>query len=229
MRMLRDAKLLRRAQVIMGGCLQLHLAPWQQVALARLHPSSAPPFTLLHSHLHSHLSSQVALTRLFALGPALAVAVGTVSHQTLFNNINEYLNVLQSVQLPFAMLPVLHFAASRDLMGRFASSKKLFAISACLALLVMSINVMLIVEFIGDPPTANVDDENPDPTPVWVLLLIVLVGIAYFGVCIRLVWDELLALGRYFTGRERQLSQTQITECMPAANDRTLCCAAPVY
>ena len=100
---------------------------------------------------------------------------------------------------------------------------------ACLALLVMSINVMLIVEFIGDPPTANVDDENPDPTPVWVLLLIVLVGIAYFGVCIRLVWDELLALGRYFTGRERQLSQTQITECMPAANDRTLCCAAPVY
>ena len=26
----------------------------------------------------------------------------------LFNSVNEYLNVLQSVQLPFAMLPVLH-------------------------------------------------------------------------------------------------------------------------
>ena len=188
-------------QMIMGGCLQVQLAPWKRVAF----------------------------TRAFALGPALLVATVTGSDTSLFNNINEYLNVLQSVQLPFAMLPVLHFAASRDLMGRFASSKKLFAISACLALLVMSINVMLIVEFIGDPPTANVDDENPDPTPVWVLLLIVLVGIAYFGVCIRLVWDEVLALGRYFTGRERQLSQTQITECMPAANDRTLCCAAPVY
>ena len=29
----------------------------------------------------------------------------------LYNSINEYLNVLQSVQLPFAMLPVLHFTA----------------------------------------------------------------------------------------------------------------------
>ena len=38
----------------------------------------------------------------------------------LFNEINEFLNILQSIQLPFAMLPVLHFASSADLL-RLAS------------------------------------------------------------------------------------------------------------
>ena len=81
-------------QIIMGGCLQIQLAPWKRVAF----------------------------TRAIALVPALLVAVSTGSDTSLFNNINEYLNVLQSVQLPFAMLPVLHFAANKKVMGRFASS-----------------------------------------------------------------------------------------------------------
>jgi Mn2+/Fe2+ NRAMP family transporter len=74
-------------QIIMGGCLQIQLSPWVRVAI----------------------------TRVFALGPALAVAISTYGHQKLFNQINEYLNVLQSVQLPFAMLPVLHFAAQSSM------------------------------------------------------------------------------------------------------------------
>ena len=32
----------------------------------------------------------------------------TATFTRLFNSVNEYLNVLQSVQLPFAMLPVPH-------------------------------------------------------------------------------------------------------------------------
>ena len=91
---------------------------------------------------HSHRLFQIAL------GPAIAVSVTTGGDSSLFNNINEYLNVLQSVQLPFAMLPVLHFAASKDVMGRFASSHTLFWISGCLALLVMTVNVILVAEFI---------------------------------------------------------------------------------
>ena len=47
--------------------------------------------------------------------------------------------------LPFAMLPVLHFAAQREVMGRFVSSPTLFAVSSCLAILVMAINVMFVV------------------------------------------------------------------------------------
>ena len=59
------------------------------------------------------------------------------------NQVNEYLNVLQSVQLPFAMLPVLHFTASRRRLGRFVSGRKWMALSVCLALLVIAINVTL--------------------------------------------------------------------------------------
>jgi hypothetical protein len=96
-------------QIIMGGCLQIKMAPWKRVAI----------------------------TRIFALGPALLVALTTVENSKLFNNINEYLNILQSVQLPFAMLPVLHFAGSTRLLGRFASGPVLYAVTLLLAGLVM--------------------------------------------------------------------------------------------
>ena len=119
-------------QIIMGGCLQIELAPWKRVAI----------------------------TRIFALGPALLVALSTVENQKLFNNINEYLNILQSVQLPFAMLPVLHFASSKRHLGRFASGPILFAVTCCLAFLVLSVNVLLVVQVTAlrrpsdGPPTA---------------------------------------------------------------------------
>jgi len=152
-------------QMIMGGCLQIKLAPWKRVAL----------------------------TRAFALGPALLVSVATGSDTSLFNNINEYLNILQSVQLPFAMLPVLHFAASKRLLGRFASTPALFGLSCTLALVVISINVLLVVQFIQDPPALNVD-EGSTSMPSYAIVLIALAGAGYFGVCIRLMWDEVAAL-----------------------------------
>jgi hypothetical protein len=148
-------------QIIMGGCLQIKLKPWQQVAF----------------------------TRLFALGPALLVAVTTGSDTSLFNNINEYLNILQSVQLPFAMLPVLHFAASRAQMGRFASGPALLVVAIGLALLVMSVNVLLIVQFIQVPPSGG-------EVPHWGIGIIGLVGAAYFALCARLVGSEIAGVWR---------------------------------
>jgi natural resistance-associated macrophage protein len=136
-------------QIIMGGCLSLQIAPWKRVAF----------------------------TRIFALGPALLVALSTYSNQRLFNSVNEYLNVLQSVQLPFAMLPVLHFTASRKRMGRFRSGRKWMGLSVSLALLVISINVTLVVQFVEDfsAPAAA---------------CVALYGCAYAFVCVSMVWDD---------------------------------------
>ena len=53
---------------------------------------------------------------------AVALSATFSGDYNLFNEINEFLNILQSIQLPFAMLPVLHFASSADLLGRFRSS-----------------------------------------------------------------------------------------------------------
>ena len=55
----------------------------------------------------------------------------------LYNSINEYLNVLQSVQLPFAMLPVLHFSLSASLLHRFVPSALLLVPCFLMALLVL--------------------------------------------------------------------------------------------
>jgi len=156
-------------QIIMGGCLQLELAAWKRVAI----------------------------TRIFALGPALAVALSTVENAKLFININEYLNILQSVQLPFAMLPVLHFASSKRHLGRFASGPILFAVTCCLAFLVLSVNVLLVVQFLQDPPVEDQGDEAVAALPAWAMLLATLYGIVYFGLCIRMMWEEVVELARW--------------------------------
>ena len=74
-----------------------------------------------------------------ALVPALCVAVLTVRDPGILNSVNEQLNVLQSVLLPFAMLPVLHFSVSKRLLNRFVPNGVLMAISWAMALLVIGV------------------------------------------------------------------------------------------
>jgi len=143
-------------QIIMGGCLEIQIAPWKRVAF----------------------------TRVFALGPALAVAAGTVGNPVLFNNINEYLNILQSVQLPFAMLPVLHFTASKQILGRFRSGTFAMTTAVLLALLVIAVNIVLVVQFL-------------QAVPVAVVVIACIYAIFYFFACIRMVYEDLLAVSRW--------------------------------
>jgi len=148
-------------QIIMGGTLEVQLAPWVRVAI----------------------------TRVFALGPALIVAVSTSGNEKLFNNINEYLNILQSIQLPFAMLPVLHFSAQKHLLGRFRSGQVATAITSGLALGVIGVSVYLIVLFIQDP---SLGFTTPS------IVCVCLYGLVYFGFCIRMMWDEVVQLPNFF-------------------------------
>jgi len=142
-------------QIIMGGCLEIQLSPWVRVAI----------------------------TRVFALGPALAIAAATASNQRLFNSINEYLNILQSIQLPFAMLPVLHFAQRIELLGRFRSGILLSVISTVLALLVIAVSVVLVIQFVEDFSAGGI-------------AAVAVYGICYLLVCVRMVWEEVVAVAR---------------------------------
>ena len=144
-------------QIIMSGCLDVELPPWKRVAL----------------------------TRVLALAPALAVAVGTEASPAGFSSINEYLNILQSVQLPFAMLPALHFSASAPLLGRFSSSPLLMLVSTFLAAIILATNAYLIWNVV----------EALERTPL-VVATAMLGSFAYAAVCARLVWDDLTAAGR---------------------------------
>ena len=69
---------------------------------------------------------RVLVTRSIAILPALVVAF-----MPNFDNADNYLNILQNVQLPFAMIPLIKFTSSEKVMGkRFANNKcmKYFAI-----------------------------------------------------------------------------------------------------
>lgn len=134
-------------QIIMGGCLEIQMAPWKRVAF----------------------------TRAIALVPSVLVATLTIGNNKLFDDINEYLNVLQSVQLPFAMLPLLHIASQKRIMGRFQSNKFVQCVTFCLAILVLVINVILVVQFVEDFSVAGT-------------VAVCVYAVIYFFLCARMVY-----------------------------------------
>ena len=124
--------------------------------------------------------------------------------------------MLQSVQLPFAMLPVLHFTASRRRLGRFVSGRKWMALSVCLALLVIAINVTLATRTRTRTRSRSRSrtrsrKPKPNPNPKQVTLVIQFVeefppaavacvslyGCLYAFVCARMVWDDVKALAAW--------------------------------
>eukprot|EP00879_Flechtneria_rotunda_P004685 GHRR01004949.1.p1 GENE.GHRR01004949.1~~GHRR01004949.1.p1 ORF type:complete len:566 (+),score=198.80 GHRR01004949.1:1074-2771(+) len=108
-------------QFVMTGYLQLKIRPWLRVLT----------------------------TRLVALIPALLVAVITRndSGSTALDSLNQWLNLLQSVQLPFALIPVLAFNASQPLMGKFVNNRATIALTVLISLAVMLVNVSGVLAF----------------------------------------------------------------------------------
>ena len=107
-------------QIVMEGFLHLTLKPWVQ----RL------------------------LTRGLAIVPVLIVAwfyddEGTARLLVLSQ-------VILSMQLPFAVVPLVQFVSSRKIMGSFVISRGLAALAWAIALLIIALNVKLLLEtFVG--------------------------------------------------------------------------------
>lgn len=102
-------------QFVMQGFLDLKIKPWQRVLL----------------------------TRSVALGPTLIVAL-TVDHATL-DTVNEWLNVLQSVQLPFALVPVIYFTSQETTMHSFVNSNLAKLVYGTISILIVIVNIYLVV------------------------------------------------------------------------------------
>ena len=64
---------------------------------------------------------RLAITRAVALVPATCVAVVANSDSLAADKLDEWLNVLQSVQIPFAILPLLRFTSDPRIMGDFVN------------------------------------------------------------------------------------------------------------
>ncbi|EFJ51763.1 hypothetical protein VOLCADRAFT_56724, partial [Volvox carteri f. nagariensis] len=98
-------------QFVMGGYLDLKVSPW----------------------------CRVAITRAVAIAPTLLVALLCGGGSQL-DQLNQGLNLLQSIQLPFALVPVLTFTSSPVIMGEFANSPATSALCWAIAAVVLLIN-----------------------------------------------------------------------------------------
>ncbi|XP_023522710.1 metal transporter Nramp3-like [Cucurbita pepo subsp. pepo] len=78
-------------QFIMGGFLNLKLKKWLRALI----------------------------TRSFAIVPTMIVALAFETSDSMVDVLNEWLNVLQSIQIPFALIPLLCLASKEHLMGSF--------------------------------------------------------------------------------------------------------------
>ncbi|GAX76360.1 hypothetical protein CEUSTIGMA_g3806.t1 [Chlamydomonas eustigma] len=106
-------------QFVMQGYLDLKIKPWVRVLF----------------------------TRCVAIIPAVAVAMYFDGAGLGLDHLNQSLNLLQSIQLPFALLPLLLLTSSVDIMGeKFVNSTLTTVATSSVAFLVVAINAWGVFE-----------------------------------------------------------------------------------
>jgi manganese transport protein len=103
-------------QIVMEGYLQLRINPW----LRRL------------------------ITRLLAIIPAVLVIA--IAGEKDVDNLLVLSQVVLSVQLGFAVIPLIHFVSDRRTMGQFTASPLIRFLAWLVAILLLYLNVKLVVE-----------------------------------------------------------------------------------
>lgn len=91
---------------------------------------------------------RILVTRSLAIAPTLAVTLFSGGIDNI-SGLNDFLNCVQLIQLPFALIPVLTFVADKQVMKeyRLESFSKVFSIAA--SLVVLGINFYFLYAWIG--------------------------------------------------------------------------------
>jgi manganese transport protein len=106
-------------QIVMEGFLNLRIAPW----LRRL------------------------VTRMIAIVPAVVVTIWAGEKATGQPLI--FSQVVLSLQLPFAVVPLVMFTASRAKMGPFVAPRWLTLLAALTAAIIIALNIKLVWDFVS--------------------------------------------------------------------------------
>jgi len=101
-------------QFVMEGFLNLHWARWKRVLL----------------------------TRTIAIFPTLALSVFADLND--ITSLNDYLNAIMSLQLPFALIPTLTFTSSSRIMGEFVNGIFMKVLLSVLVVVVIGINFFFV-------------------------------------------------------------------------------------
>jgi manganese transport protein len=107
-------------QIVMEGFLNFRMRPW----LRRL------------------------ITRLVAIIPA-AITIVLAGEQATYKLL-IFSQVILSMQLPFAVIPLIHFTSSRKRMGEFASGRTIRVVAWTVATIIVGLNIRLVWGTVGD-------------------------------------------------------------------------------
>uniref|UniRef100_A0A8C6HKA3 Natural resistance-associated macrophage protein 1 n=1 Tax=Mus spicilegus TaxID=10103 RepID=A0A8C6HKA3_MUSSI len=128
--------------------------------------------------------ARVLLTRSCAILPTVLVAVFRDLKD--LSGLNDLLNVLQSLLLPFAVLPILTFTSMPAVMQEFANGRLSKAITSCIMALVCAINLYFVISYLPSLPH-----------PAY-FGLVALFAIGYLGLTAYLAWTCCIAHGATF-------------------------------
>jgi len=126
---------------------------------------------------------RVLFTRTIAILPTFFIAFYEEINQ--LSGMNDLLNCLMSLMLPFAVIPTITFTSNKKIMGDFANGFVSRVFSVLLSLLVIAVNTYFVLTYVIDLGITNVA----------FILFCVLFGLAYLLFCLYLTIDMMLAMG----------------------------------
>ena len=133
---------------------------------------------------------RVLLTRSLAIMPTLAVALSMSSIMDL-TGMNDFLNALMSLMLPFALLPLIILSASEKVMGPFRTGNVSQTVLMLLSATLIGINVTYIGIFVTESL----------PQTWWTYLLLSFFVLYYACFIVYLIGCLLVVLGLTFFSR----------------------------
>ncbi|VDM58319.1 unnamed protein product [Angiostrongylus costaricensis] len=90
---------------------------------------------------------RVLVTRAIAVLPTLAVTFIANGVNNL-TGMNDFLNCVQMVQLPFALIPIITFTSSQKIMHDFRSSRSFQIFALVAATVIIAINIYFIFDYV---------------------------------------------------------------------------------
>ncbi|KAL4336569.1 hypothetical protein AHAS_Ahas12G0023300 [Arachis hypogaea] len=87
------------------------------------------------------------ITRSCAIVPTMIAAIVFNTSESSLDTMNEWLNVVQSIQIPFALIPLLTLVSKEEVMGTFRIGPIIERVSWCVAVLVIMVYGYMLLGF----------------------------------------------------------------------------------
>ncbi len=133
-------------QIVMEGYLQLRIAPW----IRRL------------------------MTRLIAIIPAVIVIL--INGENNIDNLLILSQVILSLQLGFAIIPLIHFTSDKSRMGQFAIKPFIIVLASIITAVLVYLNIKMV--------TSQVSEYFASSSNIFWKAVIIIAGLFYIGLLI---------------------------------------------